>query len=365
VKAVLIDDSTVNVTLLRVLARQIAGCETVEFTDPHVALQWCQNNDHDLVVLDYMMPGLDGLALIKALRSSTRCLDVPILMLTASHDDEVRYEALNRGANDFLTKPVDRLEFLARVRNLLALRRAQRELAERADRLQAEVDRATKEVIDRENDTIFRLSRAAEYRDPETGAHVLRMAHYSRLIAQRLGLPDVFQDLLFHAAPMHDIGKVGTPDNILLKPGKLTPEEMVVMRQHAEMGHEILRDSPSPVLQMAAIIALSHHERYDGTGYPNALLGQDIPLAGRIVAVADVFDALTSERPYKKAWPIEEAVSYMRDQSGKHFDPGCVEAFFRDMSDILRIRQTFTDEPRDSIAHLNYTAAIAASKELV
>jgi putative two-component system response regulator len=363
VKAVLIDDSTVNVTLLRVLARQVPDCDTVEFTDPHLALQWCQANDHDLIVMDYMMPGLDGLALIKALRQSPRSLEVPILMLTASHDDEVRYEALSRGANDFLTKPVDRLEFLARVRNLLALRRAQRELADEAERLKAEVDRATKEVIERENDTIFRLSRAAEYRDPETGAHVLRMAHYSRLIAQRLGLPDVFSELLFHAAPMHDIGKVGTPDNILLKPGKLTDDEMVIMRQHAEIGHEILRDSPSPVLQMAAIIALSHHERFDGSGYPQSLIGDDIPLAGRIVAVADVFDALTSERPYKRAWPVEEAMSYMREQGGKHFDPKCVEAFFEDMPEVLRIRQAFADEPRDLIPHLSYTAAIAVSKE--
>jgi response regulator RpfG family c-di-GMP phosphodiesterase len=363
VKAVLIDDSTVNVTLLRVLARQVPDCETVEFTDPHVALQWCQSNDHDLVVLDYMMPGLDGLALIKALRQSPRSTEVPILMLTASHDDEVRYEALSRGANDFLTKPVDRIEFLARVRNLLALRRAQRDLAEKAERLQAEVERATKEVIERENDTIFRLSRAAEYRDPETGAHVLRMAHYSKLIAQRLGLPEVFQDLLFHSAPMHDIGKVGTPDNILLKPGKLTDDEMVIMRQHAEIGHEILRDSPSPVLQMAAIIALSHHERFDGSGYPQGLVGHDIPLAGRIVAVADVFDALTSERPYKRAWPVEEAVKYMRDQAEKHFDPSCVDVFFSDLNEVLRIRQTFSDEPQDLIPHLSYTAAIAVSKE--
>jgi putative two-component system response regulator len=225
------------------------------------------------------------------------------------------------------------------------------------------VERATKEVIERENDTIFRLSRAAEYRDPETGAHVLRMAHYSKLIAQRLGLPEVFQDLLFHSAPMHDIGKVGTPDNILLKPGKLTDDEMVIMRQHAEIGHEILRDSPSPVLQMAAIIALSHHERFDGSGYPQGLVGHDIPLAGRIVAVADVFDALTSERPYKRAWPVEEAVKYMRDQAEKHFDPSCVDVFFSDLNEVLRIRQTFSDEPQDLIPHLSYTAAIAVSKE--
>lgn len=346
-KVVVVDDNAVNVSVLRAMACQLPDCECVEFTDPLVGLDWCKAHETDLVVVDYMMPVLDGLGFLTAFRDIPGCADVPVLMVTASHETGVRHGALNQGVNDFLTKPIDRVEFLARARNMLALRRSRRALADRAAWLADEVAKATAVIASRELDTILRLSRAAEYRDPETGAHVLRMAHYTRLIGRELGLPEGELEMLFHAAPMHDVGKVGTPDHILLKPGPLDPAEMAVMREHAAIGYEILRDSPSPCLQLAAVIAYSHHEKFDGSGYPGGLAGHAIPLPGRIVAVADVFDALTSERPYKKAWPPEEARAFLQDQSGRHFDPECLRAFLSCWNEVLQICQRYRDRADD------------------
>lgn len=348
---IIIDDNKVNLTLLKVLARQLPDAQAIEFIDPRQALDWCLQADGqpepDLIVVDYMMPEMDGLSFIRALRADPRRADVPVLMITANHELNLRYEALDSGASDFLTKPVDRVEFLARARNMLALRRGQKALSDRAAWLADEVRKATAEIVQREHDTIFRLSRAAEYRDPETGAHVMRMAHYSKLIARNLGQTPEQQDLLFQAAPMHDIGKVGTPDHILLKPGRLTEAEMKVMREHATIGHEILRDSPSPFLQLAAEIAHSHHEKFDGTGYPQGLVGEAIPLAGRIVAIADVFDALTTTRPYKQAWPVEDALRYLHEHRGRHFCPRCLDAFLHDWPAVLAVRERYQDDPDD------------------
>jgi putative two-component system response regulator len=227
---------------------------------------------------------------------------------------------------------------------MLALRQNHKNLANRAEWLAEEVRKATALIVAQERETIFCLARAAEYRDPETGAHILRMAHYSKHIARCMGLSVEQQDLLLEAAPMHDIGKVGTPDMILLKPGKLTEEEFSIMKQHAVIGHEVLNTSSSPLLKVAAEIAHTHHEKFDGSGYPRGLAGDAIPLFGRIVAAADVFDALTSERPYKKAWTIEQASQMLRDGSGKHFDSACVDAFFSDFDDVLEIKNKFVDE---------------------
>ena len=341
---VIVDDNRVNVALLTVLARQLTDRPALAFTDPVAALDWCLANEPDLLLIDYMMPDLDGLAFIERLRAHPGRAEVPILMVTASHEAEVRYEALNKGAHDFLTKPVDRIEFLARSRNMLALRRSQKALADRAAWLAAEVAKATRRVLEREYDTVFRLSRAAEYRDPETGAHLARMSRYARLIGRNLGLTEEAQETLLHAAPMHDIGKVGIPDHILLKPGRLDAQEMATMREHAAIGHAILRDSPSPLLQMAAVIAHSHHERWDGAGYPQGLAGEAIPLPGRIVAVADVLDALTSRRPYKEPWTFEAARAFLHEQSGAQFDPACVDALERGWDEVLAIHAQFRDD---------------------
>jgi response regulator RpfG family c-di-GMP phosphodiesterase len=285
---------------------------------------------------------LSGIELVERFR--VRHAEVPVLMITANHDIALRHQALKIGVTDFLNKPLDNIEFLARAKNMLALRASHKKLADHAAWLADEVRKATADVVAQERETIFCLAKAAEYRDPETGAHILRMAHYSRHIARCMGLSVDQQDLLLQAAPMHDIGKVGTPDVILLKPGKLTEAEFEIMKQHAVIGHEILIAGRSQLMQVAAEIAYTHHEKFDGSGYPRGLAGQAIPLFGRIVAVADVFDALTSVRPYKKAWPIEKAREFLHSGRGQHFDPACVDAFLTDWNQVLEIRQRFTDE---------------------
>lgn len=335
---VIIDDNPVNITLLQHLVKQLVGATFSSYTDSAIALEWCLANQPDLILVDYMMPAPDGIAFTKALRESTHHADTPVIMITANSENFVRYAALEAGANDFLTKPVDRTEFLSRSRNMLALRKSQLALADRAAWLAEEVAKATAEIKAREYDTIVRLSKAAEYRDPETGMHILRMARYSQIIGRKLGLPEDQLELLLQAAPMHDIGKVGTPDHILLKPGRLDSNEMVIMRQHASIGYEILKDSDSPLLQMAAEIANTHHEKFDGSGYPNGLKGEEIALVGRIVAVADVFDALTSVRPYKPAWEIDRAIQFMKEQRGLHFDPVCLDAFFESWDAVMQVR---------------------------
>jgi putative two-component system response regulator len=344
VKVIIVDDTPTNLQLMRSLVQRLDGCEPILFSDSAAGLQWCLEHDPDLVIVDYMMPSPDGLEFIRRMRRQPRHCDLPILMVTGDHEKTVRYGALEEGATDFLNKPIDRMEFLARVRNMLALRRSQIALANRAATLAEEVRRAVSEIHDRERETIVRLARAAEWRDPETGAHILRMAHYARLIAGRLGLPADFQETLLHAAPMHDIGKLGTPDHILLKPGRHTPEEFDIMKRHTTIGYEILKESSSHVVRLAASIALHHHEKFDGGGYPRALAGDAIPIEGRIVAVADVFDALTSERPYKKAWSLDDATAFLRQNRGGHFDPDCIDAFFAMWDEVLEIRERFGDE---------------------
>jgi len=347
-KVLIIDDSDINLALVRALVLKLGECEPVLFENPLQALEWCRDNLPDLVIVDYMMPEMDGLSFIKAFRALSGRELIPVLMVTANDQREVRYEALNGGANDFLNKPIDRVEFMARVRNMLALRTSQRYLADRALHLAGLVEEQTREIRQRERELIYRMSRAAEFRDPETGAHIQRMAHYSCLIARRLGFDVKLQQLILEAAPMHDVGKIGIPDFILLKPGKLTPEEFEVMKGHARLGYELLKDSASETMLAGAEIALTHHEKFDGSGYPRGLAGEDIPIFGRIVAVADVFDALTSERPYKRVWSLEDAALNLEEGRGKHFDPDCVDAFLGMWSEMIEIRQRFQDElPND------------------
>ncbi|PKO38806.1 MAG: two-component system response regulator [Betaproteobacteria bacterium HGW-Betaproteobacteria-6] len=345
----IIDDSDINLTLIKALVLKLGDCSPTLFDHPLAALEWCRSNVPDLVIVDYMMPDMDGLKFISAFRALHGRNEIPVLMITANDQKDVRYDALLGGANDFLTKPIDRVEFSARARNMLSLRTGQKYLADRAEHLSVLVDERTAEIREREKELIFRISRAAEFRDPETGAHIQRMAHYSQIIALGLDLSLAQQKLILEAAPMHDVGKIGIPDYILLKPGKLTPEEFEVMKGHARLGQELLKDSRSEVIQAGAEVAISHHEKYDGTGYPHGLKGHQIPLFGRIVAVADVFDALTSERPYKRAWSLDDACKYLEDGRGKHFDPMCVEAFLAGWEHVLDIRQRFRDEEMPQI----------------
>jgi response regulator RpfG family c-di-GMP phosphodiesterase len=353
VNILIVDDNPTNLHMFRVLVGKFAECIPVPIDAPTAALDWCASNTPDLVLLDYMMPEIDGIEFLLRFRQLPGKADIPVIMVTADHEKEVRHRALEAGANDFLNKPIDKVEFLARVKNMLALRRGQKHLADHAAWLAEEVRKALKDVADREREAIFLLAKAAEYRDPETGAHILRMAHYSRLIGSQLGLPDSELDLLLEAAPMHDIGKVGIPDVILLKPGRLDADEFAIMKQHAEIGRKILQGhtSSNQMLRMAAGIAITHHEKFDGSGYPYGLSGADIPLVGRIVAVADVFDALTSARPYKRAWPLEDAKRFLVENSGSHFDPVCVTAFLDCWDDAMAIRARFRDEEAESGGH--------------
>ncbi len=343
-KVVIVDDAPTNLVLMDGLVRKIPGTRPQTFVSSAEGLDWCLHNEPDLVIVDYMMPAPDGLDFIGRLRRRPGAVDIPILMVTADHERDVRYAALERGATDFLTKPIDRIEFISRVKNMLALRRSHLVLADRASLLADEVRAATEEIHAREHEIIIRLSKAAEYRDPETGAHIVRMARYSGMIALRLGMPRELCEMIERAAPMHDVGKVSTPDHILLKPGRFEPAEWEIMKEHAENGYQILKDSASPLLQTAASIARSHHERYDGSGYPFGLAGENIPIAGRIVAVADVFDALTSRRPYKTAWTFQQAVDRLTSQRGLHFDPACVDAFLAGRDEALAVRAATPDD---------------------
>jgi len=343
-QVLIVDDTEINLILFAALVKKLGDCESHSFSDSRAGLAWVQQYVPDLVIVDYMMPEMDGLEFIRLLREIPGREAIPVLMITANDQKQIRYRALDIGANDFLTKPVDKVEFLARAKNMLTLNDARKKLADQAAWLAEEVRKATHEVVERERETVIRLSRAAEFRDPETGAHILRMAHFSQIIARGMGLSESDQYLLLEAAPMHDIGKVGIADKILLKPGRLEPEEFEVMKRHATIGYELLQGSSSRVLQAGAEIARGHHEKFDGSGYPQGLKGEDIPIFSRIVAVADVFDALTSERPYKKAWDVEAAVDFLKAGSGSHFDPACVTAFLNAWDDVQQVRARYSEE---------------------
>ncbi|MDQ7091458.1 MAG: response regulator [Methylococcales bacterium] len=341
---VLVDDVQFNLTLLWHLVKRMDGFLPIAFIKPEEALEWCLNNDYELIIVDYMMPKMNGVEFITKLKASPKKKDIPILMVTANNVLSVRYQALEAGATDFLNKPIDKTEFNIRVQNMLILRDHQHKLADKALWLNNEVMKATKEIRERETEIVYRLSKTAEYRDPETGGHIKRMSLYSKHIAVQLGFSFLEQNLISQAASMHDIGKVGVPDAILLKPGRLDIAEFELMKEHTKIGYEILNGSSSQLLQMGAEIALSHHEKYDGSGYPYGLKGEEISIYGRIIAVADVFDALISERPYKKAWPLEKVIDFLSENTFKHFDPLCINAFFKEWDKVLEIRATFDDK---------------------
>lgn len=338
-KVLIVDDNEMNVNLLRNLMVKFQNCETVCFTDSKLAVAWCEENDPDLLLVDYMMPNPNGLEVIQKVRSMVGKKDTPIVMITAVNEKEVRYKALDAGANDFLTKPIDTAELTARVRNMLELRKSQVNMANRAQWLQEEVQKATREIVDREREVVVRLTRAAEHRDPGTGSHIIRMAHYCRILAKYCGFAEEEQDMIMEAAAMHDIGKMGLADSILLKPASLSVEEYETMKTHTLMGYEILNGSNSKLLKMAAEIALYHHEKFDGTGYPKGLKDYDIPLYARICALSDVFDALMSRRPYKDAWTLEETVKEIDGRMGTHFDPDLVKKFKSALPELLEVKK--------------------------
>jgi len=290
----------------------------------------------DLILLDIMMPGMDGYEVIVKLKENPATSNIPVIFVTAKSDviDEERGFFL--GAVDYITKPISPSIVLARVSAQLALYNQNRELERKVKERTKELNRTRLEII-------RRLGRAAEFKDNETGLHVIRMSFYSRAMAESLNDNEEWVETLFNAAPMHDIGKIGIPDRVLLKPGKLDKEEWNIMMKHAEFGGEILGDDESSILTMAKEIAINHHEKWDGSGYPRGIKGEEIPLSARIVAIADVFDALTSERPYKKAWTVDDAVGLIESESGKHFDPSLVAVFKERLPKILTIKERYLE----------------------
>jgi len=341
-RVLIVDDSTANLMLMAKIVKGL-GHEVATFKDPLLALADAIANPADLVVSDFVMPVMNGLELVGRLRAAADYEDVPMVMISGTDDSAIRYQALDLGVTDFLRKPIDVVEVKARLRNLLKLREMQTSLRQRVDRVDHLAPHATAALSSREEEVILRLSRAAEYRDSDTGDHIVRMARYCRIIGEGLGLDAGKCETLFLAAPMHDIGKIAVSDAILLKPGKLTSEERAVMEMHTLHGFQILSGSGSELIRQAAEIAVSHHERWDGTGYPARVQGEKIPQFGRIAAVADVFDALTSERPYKSAWSTQEALAYMTACAGQHFDPACVQAFTERFDDVLAVKAQHGD----------------------
>ncbi|MBU1305218.1 MAG: response regulator [Alphaproteobacteria bacterium] len=332
-RVVVVED---NSSILAVLCRMVGHINTaahadyidcIGFTDPIKALTHLSSNGCDLLIVDYLMPGMNGVELIEAMRAMPEHTHVPVVMVTADSDRNRRMAAITAGATDFVSKPVDPVELRLRVTNLLELRRARNALAIQAETLTEQVAIATSHLRLREEEVVFRLARAIDLRDGATGGHVDRVAQSSKIIAEAMGMDAEFCRTLTLASPLHDVGKIGLPDAILNKPGLLTVDEVTVMRSHTTIGAAILAKADSELVQMAESIAIAHHERWDGTGYPHRLAGTEIPIEARITAVADVFDALCSARCYKRAWTLDEARAEIVRGSGSQFDPACVAAF--------------------------------------
>lgn len=350
-RILVVDDKQENVDLLEMML-EFAGYENVRSTtDSRRVKGLCDEHDFDLILLDIRMPHLDGVQVMQQLSNNIEDDYLPVLVLTAQRDMETRLRALAAGAKDFVTKPFDKFEVLNRISNMLEVRSLYNERKNQAAILEVQVAERTRELRDRNDELeetrleiIRRLGRAGEYRDNETGMHVMRMSKTCERLAHAAGMDMEFSEMILKASPMHDVGKIGIPDNILLKPGRLEPDEFTIMKTHVEIGVDIIGDFESPIMQMAREIALGHHEKWDGGGYPSGLAGEDIPVSARIAAVADVFDALTSERPYKQAWPIEKAVAFMNENAGSHFEPRLVDLFNVVIDDILAIREKYADE---------------------
>ncbi len=332
----IVDDTPENIDLLSTILHDtykvraaLNGTQALKVLEKKIAI--------DMILLDVMMPDMDGYEVCRIIKSNPLWKQIPIIFITALSAQEDEQKGLDLGAVDYITKPINPAITKARIKTHLALYDQNRELERR-------VDIRTRELNESRLAIIRQLGRAAEYKDNETGLHVIRMSHYTRLIAEALAdEANEWTALMYQAASMHDVGKIGIPDHILLKPGKLDDLEWQFMRKHPEFGAEIIGEHDSELLQIAKEIALTHHEKWDGSGYPLGLKEDAIPLSGRIVAVADVFDALTTERPYKQAWSIEKAAEFITEAAGSHFDPDVVECFNRVLPEISKIKAEFAE----------------------
>ncbi|GMR21337.1 MAG: two-component system response regulator [Gammaproteobacteria bacterium] len=354
-KILVVDDEPSNLRLLKRLLAIEGYNNVITVSDPREVCPRHAEENFDLILLDINMPHMDGFAVMEELKAmQPNHTYLPVLVLTAQIDRETRLRALNNGARDFLTKPFDRQEALNRIHNILEVHSLHKTIRNQNEGLESRIRERTQELYDTRLEIVQRLGRAAEYRDNETGNHIIRMSKYSQLLALAAGMNEYEAEQILHASPMHDIGKIGIPDNILLKPGKLDAEEWKIMQSHTTIGDRILSGSSTELLELAREIAMTHHERWDGSGYPNSLKGEEIPLYGRIVALCDVFDALTSERPYKKAWTVEDAMMEVHRSSGTHFDPHLVELFEDILQDILAVMAKYRDKKNEQQEVMRY-----------
>jgi putative two-component system response regulator len=341
-----VDDEILNRKLIEAMLKP-QGYEVTTAVDGEDCLVRVEEVMPDLILMDIMMPNLNGFEVVTRLKTNEKLALIPIVMVTALQDVGDRVKALEVGADDFLTKPVDRMELRARVRSLLKVKAYNDHMVNYRQELETEVAKQTLVIAeahaklrDASLETIFRLARAAEYKDEDTGNHIISMSRISAYLAERLGLNSVVVERILYASPMHDIGKIGIPDRILTKNGPLNDEEWAIMRMHTIFGGQILEGSDIGFLRLGEVIALTHHEKWDGSGYPRGLVGAKIPMAGRIVAVADVFDALMSKRPYKPPLTMEQTVDIIRAGRGTHFDPEVVDIFMASLAEVNKFWQT-------------------------
>lgn len=364
-KIMIVDDEPINIKVVQKYLQGYGYAAFVTTTDATGAFEMACKERPDIVLLDIMMPEVSGIEILDQIRATASLHHVPVVILTAVGDARIKQKALELGATDFLTKPVDPSELVLRVGNALVVKSHYDHLATHSTELERQVKTRTAELASSRRELVHTLARAAEYRDNETAHHISRVGRFAGIVAHELGLPNELCDLMEEAALLHDVGKLGIPDAILLKPGKLTEEEYETMKQHCAYGRRIIHRSsdnapdrfgtrsqlervelgnaPAWLIPVAATIAQTHHERWDGTGYPLGLKGEQIPIEGRITAVADVFDALSSQRPYKEAFPREKCFELMREGRGTHFDPNVLDAFFRRIDQVLQVQVDLVD----------------------
>ena len=363
----IIDDEPTNVAMVKRYLSQGGFERLTTITDSTKAFEHIYQARPDLVLLDICMPQVDGMEILKQIRAEKETATIPVVFLTSSTDTQTKVEALTLGANDFLHKPVNSSELLARVRNTLMAKAHVDLLAGYSAKLEHEVQLRTQELVASRREAIQCLARAAEIRDDKTGQHVLRVGRYAAIIAKELGFTAEQIVDLEHAAQLHDVGKIGVPDAILNKPDRLTTDEFEAIKDHCRAGSRIIRDDSegqsdssnkigdflddcsSPVMRLAALVAESHHEKWDGSGYPRGLQGEDIPIEGRITAICDVFDAISTDRPYKKAYPLDQCFEIIKNGRGSHFDPAIVDAFFARKNEIIAAYNEYYD-PRTATA---------------